>query len=194
MENIYSKPIDIIEIKFRRSMPGHLNVSRDKELNRLKRKEMFFIKSIRHSKKFRTRDYLKLLPTIKLEQRPVEQYNEWGYVDSYKTETFVSFSFNLSSAFHIFDTGREREVKKLKGERRAISLCYRIKNTINKKYNYLNQAYRLEQKRDSSKEDLKKLEYFDEKLSNIYHKISETAINIEALFAEIEYLIYEIRK
>lgn len=185
--------MEVIENKLKASLPEELQQKRTREIMEVTKEEIMYIKAIRSSKKFRSTDYVRLIPDIHVELRPVDQY-EAGYVTGTKNEMFYGFSVNFFRYADMYDKGKEREAKKLDGESKISGIFYNIKNLVNKKYVYLSQEHRLNKIRETVKTDISKLIDIEDRLTRLYSDILDNENLIEKLKTEVRFFILEAQK
>jgi len=134
---------------------------------------------------YRWKDTLRFLPEVSVSRRaPQDQVN------SPDTETYVSASVTLSQFYDVTDIAEKREREKRKAIRRVESLGYSIEKLIERKYLLADQIWKMKQIARSTEEPIEAAAR-QEKADQLVLQQNETLIEIERLYAEIEYVCVE---
>jgi hypothetical protein len=134
---------------------------------------------------YRWKDTLRFLPEVSVSRRaPHDQMN------SPDTETYVSASVTLSQFYDVTDIAERREREKRKAIRRVESLGYSIEKLIERKYLLTDQIWKMKQIARSTEEPIEAAAR-QEKADQLVLQQNETFIEIERLYAEIEYVCVE---
>lgn len=138
-----------------------------------------------------TKDYLKLLPKIKVEQRPYDTYDSYGDPIK-KTENFYGFEVDLSKAFDLFDVSGNRSVEKEKARWKVKTLYFEIKRMVEKRAYYKDMAAMYEKQLESR--DIKEQKEAREKLPQMRMLVKDMEILIAEKELEQEYVVLELKK
>lgn len=131
---------------------------------------------------YRWKDTLRFLPEVSVSRRsPHDQVN------SPDTETYVSASVTLSQFYDVTDIEEKRKREKRKAIRRIDSLGYSIEKLIERKYLLTDQIWKMKQIARSTEEPIEAAAR-QEKADQLVLQQNETFIEIERLYAEIEYV------
>lgn len=134
------------------------------------------------------KDALRFLPTVSLSRRSL--YNEAAAED---TETYLSASISLNQVFDITDIADKKDAEKRKASRRVESLGYSIEKLIERKYLLNDQIWKMKQIARSIEDPLEAANR-QEKVDQLQLQLNETLIEVEKLFAEIEYVCVEAER
>ena len=186
MDKMYKRLIIITTI-FLVSVQGITKTSNKQgELIQLKFKLIDARQRIRNSSESRSYDYLKLLPDISISRKnPGINFDQ--------AESYIGVSFSINKAFDITDKIRERKANKKKALRRVQSLGYKITKYIDQKYLHISRRWKYQQIKRSTKNpvDIAKL---DEKTDELNIKINSISIEIEDVYANIEFVCVDVER
>ena len=161
---------------------------KDTEILSLKKTVSDAKKRISSADTYKWKDSLKFLPVVSVSSRsPYEQVN------SKDRETYVSASISLNSFFDISDIADRRDAEKRKAVRKVESLGYSIEKLIERKYLITDQVWKMKQIVKSIEDPLEAANR-QEKIDQLVLQQNEVLIEIEKLFAEIEYVCVEVEK
>jgi len=134
------------------------------------------------------KDALRFLPTVSLSRRSL--YNDAAADD---TETYLSASISLNQVFDITDIADKKDAEKRKASRRVESLGYSIEKLIERKFLITDQVWKMKQIVKSIEDPLEASKC-QEKVDQLQLQLNETFIEIEKLYAEIEYVCVEVER
>ena len=134
------------------------------------------------------KDALRFLPTVSLSRRSL--YND---ATSEDTETYLSASISLNQVFDITDIADKKDAEKRKASRKIESLGYSIEKLIERKYLITDQVWKMKQIVKSIEDPLEASKC-QEKVDQLQLQLNETFIEIEKLYAEIEYVCVEVER
>ena len=137
---------------------------------------------------YQWKDTLRFLPEISVSRR--SPYND---ATSEETETYVSASISLSQFYDVADIEEQREIIKRKAVRRVESLGYNIEKLIERKYLVADQLTKLKQMVRSIDDPLEAANW-QNKIDQLQLQQNEILIEIEQLYAEIEYTCVEVER
>jgi len=159
--------------------------NKEDELRDLRRAVSEAKSRINGSYTYRWKDTLRFLPEVSVSRRsPHDQAN------SPDTETYVSASVTLSQFYDVTDIAEKREREKRKAIRRVESLGYSIEKLIERKYLLADQIWKMKQIAKSTEEPIEAAAR-QERADQLALHQNETLIEIEKLYAEIEYACVE---
>ena len=137
---------------------------------------------------YQWKDTLRFLPEISVSRR--SPYND---ATSEETETYVSASISLSQFYDVADIEEQRGIIKRKAVRRVESLSYNIEKLIERKYLVTDQLGKLKQMVKSIDDPLEAANW-QNKIDQLQLQQNEILIEIEQLYAEIEYTCVEVER
>jgi len=137
---------------------------------------------------YQWKDTLRFLPEISVSRR--SPYND---ATSEETETYVSASISLSQFYDVADIEEQREIIKRKAARRVESLGYSIEKLIERKYLVIDQLGKLKQMIKSIEDPLEAANW-QNRADQLQLQLNEILIEIEQLYAEIEYTCVEVER
>lgn len=137
---------------------------------------------------YQWKDTLRFLPEISVSRR--SPYND---ATDEETETYVSASISLSQFYDVADIEEQREIIKRKAVRRVESLGYNIEKLIERKYLVADQLTKLKQMVRSIDDPLEAANW-QNKIDQLQLQQNEILIEIEQLYAEIEYTCVEVER
>jgi hypothetical protein len=156
------------------------------EQSKLKKTTQEARRRIRTAGIYRWNDSLRFLPTVTLSRRaPYEEYNGPG------KETYLSASISFNQFFQLTEIATKKESEKRKALRRVESLSFSIEKLIERKYMILGQIAKMK-KIVRSLEDPLEAARGQERIDALELKKNETIIEIERLYAEMEYVCVEV--
>jgi len=159
--------------------------SKEDELRDLRRAVSEAKSRINGSYTYRWKDTLRFLPEVSVSRRsPHDQVN------SPDVETYVSASVTLSQFYDVTDIAEKREKEKRKAIRRIESLGYSIEKLIERKYLLADQIWKMKQIARSTEEPIEAAAR-QERADQLALQQNETFIEMERLYAEIEYVCVE---
>jgi len=162
--------------------------SREKEQKELKQTLAEAKKRIKDAGIFKWNDSLRFLPTVTLSRRaPYEQYTEPT------NETYFSASISFNQFFDLADIHDKKAAEKRKAIRKVESLAFSIEKLIDRKYLLTDQIGKMK-KIARSLDDPLEAATKQEKIDGLEVKKNETVIEIERMFAEIEYVCVEVER
>lgn len=137
---------------------------------------------------YRWKDTLRFLPEVSVSRRaPHDQVN------SPDTETYVSASISLNQFYDVTEIAEKKNAEKRKAIRRIESIGYSIEKLIERKYLLADQIWKMNQIARSTEEPIEAAAR-QERADQLALHQNETLIEIEKLYAEIEYACVEIEK
>ncbi len=143
---------------------------------------------IKNAGTYHWKDSLRFLPTFTMSRRaPYDQYGEST------TETYFSASISFNQFFDMADIADKKLSEKRKAIRKVESLAFNIEKLIDRKYLLIDQIWKMK-KIVKSIEDPLEAANRQEKIDGLEVKKNEAFIEIEKLFAEIEYLCVEVER
>jgi hypothetical protein len=161
---------------------------KEREIGDLRRTVAEAKRRINEAGTYKWKDTLRFLPEISFSRRaPYDQMN------SQNTETYISASISLNKFYDVTDIAEKREKEKRKAIRRVESLEYSIEKLIERKYLLADQIWKMKQIARSIEEPIEAAAR-QEKADQLSLQQNETLIEIEKLYAEIEYICVEIEK
>ena len=132
------------------------------------------------------KDAFRFLPEVSVSRRaPYDQ------ATSKETETYISASITLNQFYDMADISDKRNAEKRKAARRVESLGYSIEKLIERKYLLTDQIWKMKLITKSIEDPLEASKC-QEKVDQLQLQLNETFIEIEKLFAEIEYVCVEV--
>ena len=134
------------------------------------------------------KDALRFLPTVSISRRSL--YND---ATSEDTETYLSASISLNQVFDITEIAEKKDAEKRKAARRVESLGYSIEKLIERKFLITDQVWKMKQIVTSIEDPLEAANR-QEKVDQLQLQLNETFIEIEKLYAEIEYVCVEVER
>ena len=134
---------------------------------------------------YRWKDTLRFLPEVSVSRR-----SPYDQVNSPDTETYISASFSLNQFYDMTDIAEKRNAVKRKAIRRVESIGYSIEKLIERKYMISKQIWKMEQIARSTEEPIEAAAR-QEKADELAVLKNELLIDIERLYAEIEYACVE---
>ena len=159
---------------------------KEREIGDLRRTISEAKNRINDSYTYRWKDTLRFLPEVSVSRRsPHDQVN------SPDTETYVSASVTLSQFYDVTDIAEKREREKRKAIRRVESLGYSIEKLIERKYMLADQIWKMKQIARSTEEPIEAAAR-QERADQLALHQNETFIEIEKLYAEIEFVCVEV--
>ena len=162
--------------------------NKDKELGELKRIIEVARSRINSAATYQWKDTLRFLPDISVSRR--SPYND---ATSEETETYVSASISLSQFYDVADIEEQRVIIKRKAVRRVESLGYNIEKMIERKYLVADQLTKLKQMVRSIDDPLEAANW-QNRIDQLQLQQNEILIEIEQLYAEIEYTCVEVER
>jgi len=161
---------------------------KEREIGDLRRVVSEAKSRINASYTYRWKDTLRFLPEVSVSRRaPHDQ------VSSPETETYVSASVTLNQFYDVTDIAEKREREKRKAIRRVESLGYSIEKLIERKYLLADQIWKMKQIARSTEEPIEAAAR-QERADQLALQQNETFIEIEKLYAEIEYVCVEVER
>lgn len=145
-------------------------------------------KRINSADTYKWKDSLRFLPMISVSSR-----SPYDQVNSKDRETYVSASISLNQFFDITDIADKKDVEKRKAVRKVESLGYSIEKLIERKYLIADQVWKMKQIVKSIEDPLEAANR-QEKIDQLLVQQNENLIEIEKLFAEIEYVCVEVER
>jgi len=186
MNKMYKRLIIITTI-FLISVQGIAKTSnKQQELTQLKYKLIDARQRIQNSSESKPYDYLKLLPSVSISRRDPGMQIEQG-------ESYIGVSFSINKAFDITDKIRERKAIKKKALRRVQSLGYKITKYIDQKYLHISRRWKYKQIKRSTKNPVE-IAKLDEKTDELNIKINSISIEIEDVYANIEFVCVDVER
>jgi len=137
---------------------------------------------------YQWKDTLRFLPEISVSRR--SPYQDATGED---IETYVSASISLSQFYDVAEIEEQREIIKRKAVRRVESLGYNIEKLIERKYLVADQLTKLKQMVRSIDDPLEAANW-QNKIDQLQLQQNEILIEIEQLYAEIEYTCVEVER
>jgi len=137
---------------------------------------------------YQWKDALRFLPEISVSRR--SPYQDATNED---TETYISASITLSQFYDVADIEEKREIIKRKAVRRVESLGYSIEKLIERKYLVADQIVKLKQMVKSIDDPLEAANW-QNRVDQLQLQLNEIMIEIEKLYAEIEYTCVEVER
>ena len=134
------------------------------------------------------KDALRFLPTVSLSRRSL--YDDAAAND---TETYLSASISLNQVFDMTDIADKKNAEKRKAVRRVESLGYTIQKLIERKFLITDQMWKMKLITKSIEDPLEASKC-QEKVDQLQLQLNDTFIEIEKLFAEIEYVCVEVER
>jgi hypothetical protein len=135
---------------------------------------------------YRWKDSLRFLPSVSVSRRGVyDQMNSEG------TETYLSASVSLNQFYDMTDIADKKNAERRKAIRRVESLGYSIEKLIERKYLLTEQIWKMRQIAKSIEEPIEAANR-QEKADQLQLQLNETFIEIERMFAEVEYVCVEV--
>lgn len=132
------------------------------------------------------KDAFRFLPSISVSRRaPYDQ------TTSKDTETYISASVSLNQFYDISDIADKKDAEKRKAVRRVESIAYSIEKLIERKYLIIDQIWKMKQIIKSIEDPLEAANR-QEKVDQMQLQLNENLIDIEKLYAEIEYVCVEM--
>jgi hypothetical protein len=131
------------------------------------------------------KDALRFLPTVSLSRRSL--YDDAAAND---TETYLSASISLNQVFDMTDIADKKNAEKRKAVRKVESLGYTIQKLIERKFLITDQVWKMKLITKSIEDPLEAANR-QEKVDQLQLQLNDTFIEIEKLFAEIEYVCVE---
>jgi len=162
--------------------------SKEKEQAELKKTIAAANARINSADTYQWKDTLRFLPEISVSRR--SPYND---ATSEETETYVSASISLSQFYDVADIEEKRTVEKRKAVRRVESLGYSIEKLIERKYLVTDQLGKLKQMVRSIDDPLEAANW-QNRVDQLQLQLNEIMIEIEKLYAEIEYTCVEVER
>lgn len=160
--------------------------TRDAELQHLKRTLFEARKRIRSAGTYRWNDALRFLPTVTMGRRaPYDQFN------APTNETYLSASISFNGLFELTEIANRKAAEKRKAARRVESLGFSIEKLLERKHLLDDQIAKMKKIVRSIEEPLEAANK-QETIYALEVRKNETAIEIEKLFAEIEYVCVEV--
>lgn len=133
-------------------------------------------------------DAMRFLPTVTLSRRaPYDEYSRPA------NETYFSASISFNQFFDLADIHDKKAAEKRKALRKVESLAFGIEKLIDRKYLLKDQIGKMA-KIVKSIDDPLEAANKQEKIDALEVKTNETLIEIERLYAEIEYTCVEVEK
>lgn len=137
---------------------------------------------------YQWKDTLRFLPEISVSRR-----SPYQDATGEETETYVSASISLSQFYDVANIEEQREIIKRKAVRRVESLGYNIEKLIERKYLVADQLGKLKQMVRSIEDPLEAANW-QSKIDQLQLQQNEILIEIEQLYAEIEYTCVEVER
>ena len=134
------------------------------------------------------KDTLRFLPTVSLSRRSL--YDDAAAED---TETYLSASISLNQIFDMTDIADKKNTEKRKAIRQVESLGYTIHKLIERKFLITDQVWKMKLITKSIEDPLEASKC-QEKVDQLQLQLNETFIEIEKLYAEIEYVCIEVER
>jgi len=134
------------------------------------------------------KDALRFLPTVSLSRRSL--YDDAAAED---TETYLSASISLNQVFDMTDIADKKNTEKRKAVRRVESLGYTIQKLIERKFLITDQVWKMTLITKSIEDPLEASKC-QEKVDQLQLQLNDTFIEIEKLYAEIEYVCVEVER
>lgn len=145
-------------------------------------------KRIKDAGTYTWNDALRFLPTVTLSRRaPYDEYSKTT------NETYFSASISFNQFFDLADIHNKKAVEKRKALRKVENLAFNIEKLIDRKYLLTDQIGKMK-KIVKSIDDPLEAANKQEKIDALEVKKNETVIEIERLYAEIEYTCVEVEK
>jgi hypothetical protein len=161
---------------------------KENELVELKKIIVNAKKRINSSDTYAWKDAFRFLPAVSVSRRaPYEQ------AASKDTETYISASISLNQIYDMTDIADKKSADRRKAVRRVESLGYSIEKLIERKYLLTDQVWKMKQIVKSIDEPIEAANRQD-KVDQLQLQLNETFIEIEKLFAEIEYVCVETER
>jgi hypothetical protein len=137
---------------------------------------------------YKWKDTLRFLPSVSISRRAV-----YDQMTSEGTETYLSASVSLNQFYDMTDIADKKNAEKRKAIRRVESLVYSIEKLIERKYLMTDQIWKMKQIVKSIEEPIEAANR-QEKVDQLQLQLNETFIEIEKLYAEIEYVCVEVER
>lgn len=164
------------------------NKMKENEHKALKQTLIEARKRIKDAGTYSWNDALRFLPTVTLSRRA--PYDEYGRPSN---ETYVSASISFNQLYYLADIHDKTEAEKRKALRRVESIAYNIEKLIERKYLLEDQIGKM-RKIARAIEDPLEAANKQEKTDALEVKKNEVLIEIERLYAEIEYTCVELER
>jgi hypothetical protein len=164
------------------------------ESKSLKENELIELKKVLTAAKIRInsgdtyvwKDAFRFLPAVSVSRRaPYDQ------ATSKDTETYLSASISLNQFYDMTDIADKKNAEKRKAVRRIDSLGYTIQKLIERKFLITDQVWKMKLIAKSIEDPLEAANR-QEKVDQLQLQLNDTFIEIEKLFAEIEYACVEV--
>jgi len=141
---------------------------------------------INESSKTKAGDFLKLLPNVSFTRSaPTGKIQD--------KETYISISFSANQFGNISDKRNSRDEEQKRGIRRLESISFEGRKLIERKSLISERIWKMTQIRKSLSNPVE-VTALDEKIDEMTVRLQETEIDIEKLFAEIEYLVAGVER
>lgn len=134
------------------------------------------------------KDAFRFLPMVSLSRRSL--YDDAAAED---TETYLSASISLNQVFDMTDIADKKNTEKRKAVRRVESLGYTIQKLIERKFLITDQVWKMTLITKSIEDPLEASKC-QEKVDQLQLQLNDTFIEIEKLYAEIEYVCVEVER
>jgi hypothetical protein len=159
---------------------------KEREIGDLRRTVAEAKRRINETDTYRWKDTLRFLPEVSVSRRaPHDQVN------SPDTETYVSASISLNQFYELTDIAEKKNGEKRKAIRKVESIGYNIEKLIERKYLLADQIWKMKQIARSTEEPIEAAAR-QERADQLALHQNETLIEIERLYAEIEYTCVEV--